>query len=388
MNATHNNNISDSMSQLKSAHTAANGEAGFTIIETMIAVMLFLIVTGSVYGLLEVARSDRSRTSTRVEMMQSVRNALNAMGRDAHNAGYGYRRYDSLLPDDAINSLTGIGADQGTAPDRLSRVVAGNDITTNSLSGKKTDQVTFVFGDDTFNPNDYGVGTPIDVTWTDCQDGNQVITQRSDARMLNINDIVIIAGAGKSSIGMVTGKRIDSSIPPKPRCPDAGLQPPTAHILFDATDPLGINRTGAENTIRQVTPPATIQRINIVTYRVLADGTLVRNVHRGNSATTTSIGSQDQPLAYNVEDMQIKYIMADGTETDNPVVGADGIAGTDDDIPKSIEDVRQVRITVIAQNRDKRTIVTDANGLTREEPTRVTLSSTFNARNLVYDPSR
>jgi prepilin-type N-terminal cleavage/methylation domain-containing protein len=36
-------------------------QAGFSLLEMLIAVSLFIIVTGSIYTLLELGRSDRSR---------------------------------------------------------------------------------------------------------------------------------------------------------------------------------------------------------------------------------------------------------------------------------------------------------------------------------------
>lgn len=362
----------------------SSNEAGFTIIEVLIAVTLFLIVTASIYGLLAVARADRSTTSARVEIMQSVRNAINAVGRDVHNAGYGYRKYNSSLPDNQMNLLFGVPADTDTVPDKLTRIVAGNGITTNSLSGTSTDQITFIFSDDAFNPNAFGVGQPISITWIDCVSGNLLVTRNSDATALNINDVVIISDSSRSAIGMVTGKVASSTIPATPTCTSAGLAPPLSRVNFNNGDMLQINRTGADNSIKGLVAPATLQRIIIITYRVLADGTLVRTVHGGADGGAT--GKQDFPLAYNVEDMQVKYILKDGTETDNPTVGADGVAGTSDDTPQKYEEVRQIRLKITAQNKEKMIYVNNANG-SRYEPTRVTLNSTFNARNISYMPA-
>ncbi len=88
---------------------------------------------------------------------------------------------------------------------------------------------------------------------------------------------------------------------------------------------------------------------------------------------------QELPLAYNIEDMQIKYVLDNGTTVDNPAVGNDGLIGTLDDDWQGFNRIRQVQVTIKVQSteRDEKT------GL----PEIITLSSTFATRNLEYDAS-
>lgn len=353
-------------------------QAGFTLIELMISLTLFLIVTASIYGLLQVARLDRSTSTQRVETMQAVRNSLNTIGRDALNTGYKYRGLGSFFPDNIQNTVFGLAADTNTTPDRMMQLMSGNNVNTNSLhptSGHKTDQITFIYGDETFNS-----GRTLSVNWVDC-DGEQVVVSwpatpaPSPAFTLPAdNDLVILTGQNSSAIGMVTSSAGGS--PVASTYTGCNYTAPTGtinNIKFASTDFLGLNKTGSQNIIRNVTAPATLSRVKLATYRVLNDGTLVRTEY-GNFPST---GKQDMPLAYNIEDMKIEYVLRDGTLIDDPAAGADGVLGNTDDTPTRMQEVSQVRITVVARSFEK-----DSRMGTYQK---VTLTSTFNTRNTGYD---
>ena len=65
-------------------------QSGFTMIEMLVAIGLFIIVTGFMYSLLELGRSDRNRTSRRGDTQKNARIAMYMIGRDVMNAGLGY----------------------------------------------------------------------------------------------------------------------------------------------------------------------------------------------------------------------------------------------------------------------------------------------------------
>ncbi len=330
-------------------HNCQSQQGGFTILELLIAMTMFAIVTGAAFGLMEVARSDRFTTNQRVETMQNVRAALNAIGRDALNAGFGYSNIGGQLPDDSLATLLGLPADTDTSLDRLTPVVAGNNITANTLSGINTDQLTFVFQDESFNN-----GTTLSIDEIIPPSGQLRIRDPGTNAVCRINDLYIITGQNASAIGMATNMSANNK------------------IVFAASDPLNINQPGASSPLSNVTAPASVSRISWVTYRVLNDGTLVRTVY-GNSATAL----QDMPLAYGIRDMQVQYVLVDGTISDDPGAGPDLTAGTADDTPSNFGNVRQVRVTINARSPeiDRRT----------NQPFQVTLTSTFNTRNIGYD---
>jgi hypothetical protein len=115
----------------------------------------------------------------------------------------------------------------------------------------------------------------------------------------------------------------------------------------------------------------------MVGYRVQPDGTLVRIVYGNNRAGGATQQIQVQPLAYNIEDLQLRYVLDDGTVTDNPVAGADEILGTADDDERAVNRVRQIMVTIKVQS-------TEADDQTRK-PETITLNATFSTRNMEYD---
>ncbi len=369
------------ISEQSDKEIAAHGrQAGFTLIEMLVSLTLFLIVTACIYGLLEVTRSDRTTSTQRVETMQSVRNALNTIGRDALNTGFKYRNLGSFIPDNTQNTVFGLTADGNATADRMMQILSGNNVNTDSLNptpNYKTDQITFIYGDESFNS-----GKTLTVNWVDC-DGEQVVVSwpapganpTPTPNIPVVNDLMIVTGQNSSAIGMVTSTSAGGPVPASySTCLTYALPAGTVStIKFDSTDLLGINQSAAANVIRNVSAPATLSRVKLATYRILSDGTLVRTEY-GNFTG----GKQDMPLAYNVEDMQIKYVLKDGTITDDPAAGPDGVLGNADDTPTLMMDVRQVQIKIIvwSYEKDKRT----------GQNFKVTLSSTFNTRNIGYDP--
>lgn len=369
--------------QSRTRVAAPHGQAGFTLIELMVSLMLFLIVTAAIYGLLEVTRSDRTTTTQRVETMQSVRNALNTIGRDALNTGFKYRNLGSFFPDNVQNTVFGLTADSNTTPDRMMQILSGNNVNTDSLNptaNYKTDQITFIYGDESFNS-----GKTLTVNWVDC-DGEQAVVSwptpgaspTPTPSLPVANDLMIITGQNSSAIGMVTSTLNSGPATGTFTCsaPYTYVAPTgtVRTIKFDGTDLLGINKTGTANIIKNLSGMgAVMSRVKIATYRVLDDGTLVRTEY-GNFTG----GKQDMPLAYNVEDLQIKYVLKDGTLSDDPAAGPDGVLGNTDDTPTRMQDVRQVQIKVIvwSYEKDRRS----------GQNFKVTLTSTFNTRNIGYDP--
>ena len=156
-------------------------------------------------------------------------------------------------------------------------------------------------------------------------------------------------------------------------------------------DPLGVNQAlngtgttaaffGSAHLLRiPIAQPisATVKRVFLVSYKVKPDGTLVRTVYGNNRGAASTAQIQELPLAYNVEDFQIKYVLDDGTTTDNPSVGADGVVGTADDSWQGFNKIRQVMVTIKVQSTE----VDEKTHL----PLSITMTSTFATRNMEYD---
>lgn len=336
-------------------------EKGFSLLELLVSMVIFLIVTGTVWGLLRVAQQGRSAVNEQVQLAKNVRLSLNILARDAYNSGYGYPlRNTVVLPDNRISTRLGIPNDFDTSRDTVPPIIAGNNITLNTFNtaaNVRTDQVTFLYKDSTFNLVT-GVSESLKINTASTTSGGivEISPQSGSNAACRINDIYIITGSTGFTLGLSTGMNGANA------------------VQFANGDLLGFNQTGASGQLSGITP-VTMYRVKMVTYFVTADGILTR---REFANVLPAIESIDEPLAYNVEDFQIQYVMDSGAVSDNPSSGPDGIAGTADDTQSNLAAIRQIRFTVSVRSVEK-----NSSG----QPYRETMTSTFSTRNLGYDPS-
>jgi len=339
------------------------------LLEVLVAMTIFMVVTGSIWGVMRVALASRNVVNNNASNAKSVRLAINLIGRDTYNAGYGYPLGNTVvLADNKISAATGLPNDFDTTRDIVPPILAGNNINPdnwNLTANTRTDQITFFYKDKTFNVIGTGaaaISTPLMINspTTTSSGIDQTVPISGSNSACAVNDLYLISGNSGSTLGVVTAL--------------SG----TNAVQFGNGDPLGINLSGTSGTIRQITLPATMQKVVMVTYLVLADGTLVRREYVNRPLTTPVVAYVDEPLVYNVEDFQIQYIMDDGTVSDNPSAGPDGIAGTADDAQANLAAIRQVRYTVSVRSTEKR-----ADGSYYRE----SMTSTFSTRNLGYDAS-
>ena len=330
------------------------GEKGFSLLELVISMVVFLIVTASIYAVLQVAQRSRSTVNQQVQLTKNVRVALNLIGRDTYNAGFGYPAPPTnvLLPNNRVAPLLGVPPDSDASQDVMTPIVVGDNRTVNTLNGSggaATDQVSFLFKDSSFNL----VGTAgnelsraLIVSDINKTSGLMTIDASSGTNALcEINDLYLITGNnGTNILGVVTAK------------------PATDKILFSNSDVLGFNQPGNTGSLSKVTAIAGLQRVKLVTYFVTADGILTRREF-ANSTATPAAAYVDEPLVYGVENMQIKYVMGDGTVSDNPDAATLG-------------SVRQIRYTISVRSNELNSI---------GQPFRISMSSTYSTRNLGYD---
>jgi len=347
-----------------------SGQRGFSILELVTAMAIFIIVTGSVWGVLEVARNSRNVVSKQTQTAKNVRISLNLMGRDTFNAGYGYPIATSvIMPNNSVSTLLGIPADTDNTRDFLPPIIPGNDLranTYNTTAGVMTDQITLLFKDNTFNviaaPTPSPTPTPgptpdtrvsrplkINAATTSGTGIDEIVPlSPADNSSCRVNDLFLVSGGNGSTLGVVTGL--------------VG----TDTVQFANGDALGFNLTGTTGQLRAITTPATMQRVTMVTYFVTADGVLTRReyVNVAPVGANPPINFVDEPLVYDVENFQIRYIMDDGTLSDNPNT--------------NLTSIRQVRFTVSVRSRELNSA---------GQPYRETMTSTFSTRNLGYDAS-
>jgi len=333
-----------------------DGQRGFTVVEVMISVVIFVIIVTATYGLLEVGRAGRLNTNQRWEVLQNVRIALNAVGRDAINAGVDYPNLGAMIPSGKLTVVGGANDGDGN-PDFLTDVFATDNI--NSVNGVLSDQITFLYIDDSFNG---GTSVPASAVSAPAVTPTTVTVQSGYTNApFNVGDIYLISGQNATAIGMLTAK--------------SG----TSTLTFANTDPLTLNSSGVNAAVNRVAPPASISRVAWVTYWVAdqdgngtGTGTLMRRVYGGfNSGTGLAINWTDQPLAFGIENMQIQYVLSDSSIVDSPALNR-------------MQDIRQIRVSVTVRSPDPDPKNIDP-ATRMPRPFRSTVTASFSTRNLVYE---
>ena len=335
---------------------------GFTILEVIIAMTIFMMVTGAIWGVLRIALLSRTTVNQQVQLAKNVRLALNVIGKDTYNAGFGYPVNSTVvLPDNRISAAIGIPNDYDTTRDTVPPIIAGNQInldTYNTTANTRTDQITLLFKDSSFNTAS-GVSTPLNIFAPTSGTGySQIVPVSGSNSVCNVNDLYLITGTNGSRLGVATSLVGANS------------------IRFADGDVMGLNLAGSTDSILGITGNAAIQRVKMLTYFVASDGTLTRREFVNVPPVSPAVAYVDEPLVYGVDDFQIQYIMDDGTITDNPSAGPDAVAGTADDIQSNLAAVRQIRYTVSARSTEL-----NSSG----QPFRETMTSTFSTRNLGYN---
>ncbi len=355
---------------------AKRSQKGYTLLEAMISMVIFLIITTSIYGLLQIGRIDRNRSSRKADILKNARVAMHLIGRDALNAGLGFHRGGAVVPDNFLSIRLGLPPDADNERDIMTSIIAGNDLFSNDLqsdANSKTDIIAFAYRDVDFNNS-----TIIELKNASSLSGfpstaklqtNQSLTTAN----AKIFDLYLIE-SDTSQVAVMASKILNSTeLEVSPNDP-LGLNQP-----FDGINEGGsmLRKCASSSDENCTSYLASLKRFFWVSYKVKQDGTLVRIVYGNNRDGTATEQIQEFPLAYNIQDLQFSYVLEDGTVTDNPIVGPDSIPGTNDDRPDDFNLIRQITVTikVLAPENDEQT----------GKPESFTLSSTFSARNLEYD---
>lgn len=357
-------------------------EAGIGVLEVLIAAVLFLVITGAVFGLLQVARVDRNRASRRSDTLKNARAAMHLIGRDALNAGLSYHADGGFAPDDILMARLGLSQDNNSERDRLTAIIPGNNVFTNNLQTPKTDEVSFIYRDMDFN-------------------------DAKTVSLVNVGPSPLNASVPRVTLASSASQQCGNAANPDPcvkvwdlfliesdntQIPVmATAVPSTTAVDFAAGDPLGLNQslslTGANaSLLRKCTSTiidnctgsvTVMKKFFWVNYSVSSDGTLIRTMFGNNTGAASTDQIRQQPLAYGIQDMQVRYVLANGAVSDDPTAGNDGIRGTADDTPGDMNLVRQITVTLKVQSTE----LDDQ----RRTPETITVTSTFATRNVTSD---
>ncbi len=345
-----------------------NRESGFSLVELMVSIVIFLIFMSAIYGLMRMGSMMKTSASGQTEVIKNTRLSLNTIGRDAVNAGYGYSRIGGYAPDNILNLRLGIPADAGAEHDLVTAIVAGNDINTNTLlpSGK-TDVISFIYRDTNFN-----IGKPVSVTGASDFGGNGVTltTLAGHTAYTNPFDLFLISDGSRTALGLVTAVPSGNTLTLR----TGGTDPLRVNMPYTGTvnarsKLVACSSPGDTSCMDYTSSNATAKKIVWVSYSVTNDGTLIRTTFGNNTGRPAAEQIQIQPIATNVQNFQVKYLLRDGTVSDDPSNG-----GLNQEMMNSVV---QIDVTVTAK------IEVVENGVTINNL--VEIKSTFSTKNLSYD---
>lgn len=362
------------MADRRISGSRVSAQAGFSLLELMVSMVIFAIVVGAIYMLLAVGRSDAFNTKQRTETMQNARIALNTINRDAINAGVGYWKSGARTPDGTLERLLFLPSETDGAQDWLTPIVPGNEVRTITVDGQPvtTDAVTFVYQDNSFNN-----GQAIRVSAVVPGTNTLTVTPNNGAAVGGSLYVYVIDDGKEPCLGSLTAI--------------SGAD----KLVFGAGDPLMLNNPGGSSTFALLNPAAaSCKRVTWVTYFVSDDNVLIRRVY-GQTATLVGSGVEgggiggvvppgssgsgagfvEMPLAYGVEGFQVQYLLADGSLVDD-VLRIPPAGGN----PEIRADVRRQTIRLIRVTVNLRGSQDDPKS---GQPVRVELSGSFYTPNLV-----
>ena len=352
-------------------------QKGLSIIELLITLTVFLIAVGAIFGVMRIAIIQRNTTSNRTDQLRSARVSVDFIRRDAINAGFGFHRTGGNVPDNMANSLFGIPGDSDTERDLMTAIVAGNNVSTNSINpdtNARMDTVAFFSRDPYFNPPDPSASpTPTPVSNDEVAKNGRLIkflrakntsttvyveTDNEAAKNCRVNDLYLLeSDSGLTQVlGMATAVSGNNK------------------ISFAIGDPLGLNQSATgtgenKNLLMTETGGGIIKKVNLISYSVTNDGILVRQRY-GNQTGANQIERRE--LVYGVSDFQVKYLMEDGKVVDNPSNNHNGRTNQ-----QIMNNVVQIQVSI--------TIVPNYNGSQDVPGKPLTIKEYISTRNLRYE---
>ncbi len=297
-------------------------EAGFSLAELMVAMVMTLIVTGAIFGLLGTGQSAFKVQPERTERQQNIRTAMDLIMRDAASAGVGMPAFiQTFTPGlDAAGTTNGLA---GTPTDEIQMLAntAGfpNEPVCNAIGGGSSTQVKLMRG-----VSNIPDGTSVLIFF---QDGTWTVRQVVSTNANN-------GGPGPCTVDphvqldVNSGGDTSGNNCPGGACGGPGVCRQSGLGLGNAGDPLDL--IPATPACGMDNPCCTVGSVGfgeLVHYRIRPDATEFDDYGVAIPNLERSVNGQPfQVVARGVEDLQVQYLDQAGNVTDNaPVVDATGV---------------------------------------------------------------
>lgn len=271
-----------------------NGECGFSLVELVIALAILSLALVAIFSTFTFQHKSFVVQNEVAQMQQNLRGGMQFLEKDVRNAGAGLARLPSTVTVTLPAGLT--GATAATANYGLAVLDGGG-------AGADSVYVIYVTGRLSQIPSSIGASDDIPVT---------------DNTGWVAGDLGILFDTAKADLFQATSV--------------SGLS--ISHSLFGTTDLSGAYAAGSW-----------VGKVYFAGYSI--DNTTVPAHPRLMQRTVTGVGTAgDQIVADDIEDLQVRLILADGTEGNRTDVGISG----------NLANLRQARIQMVV-----RTATADAN---------------------------
>jgi len=280
-------------------------EAGFSLIEMIVAVAVTLVVTGAVYGLIAGGNNAFRREPEMSERQQNVRMAMDLIMRDIQTTGSGLpaliQAFTRGLDSCSASATSPAGTTRNCPVNTVQMPAAtfGTGVAANTLP----DDIEMIG-----NPGNF------DGEQTCHYPGGKsaVVTMKYGSSNIQTPEVVLVLMAN----GTYAIVNINSTGGNKSGAGDCDPAQPHVQLEFNpGQDPTGINQSqgmcapDAQGTSQNSDPcnPVMVARGEVIRYGVRRDAEGVPNLYRFSTANLLGGGATWQLVAKGIEDMQVQY---------------------------------------------------------------------------------
>jgi prepilin-type N-terminal cleavage/methylation domain-containing protein len=317
--------------------TKPTGQAGFSMIEMIIALGVLVVLTASISTLLRDTMKVTTATYEMTDAQETLRIAQEYVNRDLMNAGDGLKSIstirvpttfvtnyltlnpvsDTSMPSGATN--LGIISSDNNVP--ASTSVLGSDPATTVRTG--SDRQTVLEIDSAFTP----IALPASPTASINSTGSTITVSASDIGRFNVGEIYFVNSALGSTFVAITAKNSSTKV-----------------LTCNTGDTYGLNLTGTGGHLKTISKNGTIatslMRMRIIHYYITAEKLLMRR-----EFGIANAGFRDSIIAEHVLNVQFNYSLNIVDSNGNVAQPTGTITNTEQRLA-----VRQVEVTITVES--------------------------------------
>jgi prepilin-type N-terminal cleavage/methylation domain-containing protein len=276
-----------------------HNQAGFSLIELLIAMSVMTIVTGAAFALVGSSLQFSSATYSMVDSEQGLRNSHEIINRDLVTAGDGLRgigtiqvpkvfvqNYLTQTPVVDVNSPNYVNLALVISDDNLAGTTAVPQSSPAATVLGGTDRLTMLTQDTTFAPVTVLAGKITTAT-----PNTNIVVSAADIVKFQTGEIYAIESQNSAAFGVISS-----------------INTNTNTLTLTNGDVYGINQTGPGTPINMVTTGgaanSAIIRLQIIQYYVNSNNLLMRRLFGGRGSALI-----DSVVAEHVTGLQFRYLL-------------------------------------------------------------------------------